>query len=82
MVLNSLLLNRLVVQMIKSKAELDKIKMNSILVEYPDEDLFEDGELDESTTRKVSITPVEEKILWLLSTGRAVLARWEDLNGR
>lgn len=68
--------------MIKSKAELDKIKMNSILVEYPDEDLFEDGELDESTTRKVSITPVEEKILWLLSTGRAVLARWEDLNGR
>lgn len=68
--------------MIKSKAELDKIKMNSILVEYPDEDLFEDGELDESTTRKVSITPVEEKILWLLSTGRAVLARWEDLNDR
>jgi len=55
---------------------------NHILVAYPDEDLFEDGELDESTTRKVSITPVEEKILWLLSTGRAVLARWEDLNGR
>ena len=48
------------------------------LKEYPDEDLFEDGELDESTTRKVSITPVEEKILWLLSTNRAVLARWED----
>ena len=32
--------------MIKSKAELDKIKMNSILVEYPDEDLFEDGEIE------------------------------------
>ena len=48
------------------------------LAEYPDEDLFEDGELDESTTRKVSITPVEEKILWLLNTGRAVLARWEE----
>lgn len=55
---------------------------NHILIEYPDEDLFEDGELDESTTRKVSITPVEEKILWLLNTGRAVLARWEELDGR
>ena len=54
---------------------------NHILIEYPDEDLFEDVELDESTTRKVSITPVEEKILWLLNTGRAVLARWEELNG-
>ena len=57
------------------------MKMYSCLIEYPDEDLFEDGELDESTTRKVSITPVEEKILWLLNTGRAVLARWEELNG-
>ena len=56
--------------------------LNHILIEYPDEDLFEDGELDESTTRKVSITPVEEKILWLLNTGRAVLARWEELDGR
>ena len=68
--------------MIKNKEDLDKMKNdNHILIEYPDEDLFEDGELDESTTRKVSITPVEEKILWLLSTGRAVLARWEELNG-
>ena len=48
------------------------------LIEYPDEDLFEDGELDESTTRMVAITPVQEKIQWLLSTGRAVLAEWED----
>ena len=63
----------------KEKSDIFK---KSILIKYPDEDLFEDGELDESTTRKVSITPVEEKILWLLSTGRAVLARWEDLNGR
>ena len=51
---------------------------NHILVPYPDEDLFEDGELDESTTRKASITPVQEKALWLLSTGRAVLAVWQE----
>ena len=53
---------------------------NHTLVPYQDEDLFEDGELDESTTKSAKITPVQEKILWLLSTGRAVLARWEDLN--
>ena len=48
------------------------------LIDYPDEDLFEDGELDESTTKMVAITPVQEKILWLTSTGRAVLAKWEE----
>ena len=52
---------------------------NHILVEYPDEDLFEDGELDESTTKQVYITPVQEKILWLLSNNKAVLAFWEEL---
>tara|TARA_Y100001938_G_scaffold135450_1_gene197144 strand:- start:412 stop:621 length:210 start_codon:yes stop_codon:yes gene_type:complete len=58
----------------------DKWMVNDcILVPYPDEDLFEDGELDESTTKMVAITPVQEKILWLTSTGRAVLATWEDL---
>ena len=48
------------------------------LIEYPDEDLFEDGELDESTTKLVEITPVQEKILWLLSYGKVVLATWEE----
>lgn len=52
---------------------------NEILIPYPDEDLFEDGELDESTTKSAKITPVQEKILWLLSTNRAVLAKWEEL---
>ena len=74
MVLNSLSSNRLVVQMIKSKADLDKITTDSILVAYPDEELFEDGELDEAA--------VEEKIIWLWRNGKIQIARWEKLNGR
>jgi len=83
MVLNSLLFNRLVVQMIKSKADLDKIKMDSILVEYPDEDLYEDGELsDDKHDLMHRISEVEYKILQLWRNGKIVIARWEDLNGR
>ena len=66
MVLSSLLFNRLVVQM-KDKT------LNHILVEYPDEDLFEDGELDEAE--------VEEKIITLWRMGKITIARWEKLNG-
>ena len=67
MVLSSLLCNRLVVQM-KDKT------LNHILVEYPDEDLFEDGELNEAE--------VEEKIITLWRMGKITIARWEKLNGR
>jgi hypothetical protein len=81
MVLNSLLCNRLVVQMKERSfyktTPLGKEKSNSfkksILIEYPDEDLFEDGELDEAG--------VEEKIITLWRMGKIVIARWEDLNG-
>ena len=40
------------------------------LIEYPQEDLFEDGELDEAG--------VEEKIITLWRMGKIVIARWED----
>tara|TARA_R100001463_G_scaffold3532_2_gene14253 strand:+ start:3837 stop:4046 length:210 start_codon:yes stop_codon:yes gene_type:complete len=69
--------------MIKSKADLDKIKMDSILVEYPDEDLYEDGELsDDKHDLMHRISEVEYKILQLWRNGKIVIARWEDLNGR
>ena len=48
--------------------------LNHILVEYPDEDLFEDGELNEAE--------VEEKIITLWRMGKITIARWEKLNGR
>tara|TARA_R110002096_G_scaffold414378_1_gene615475 strand:- start:1696 stop:1860 length:165 start_codon:yes stop_codon:yes gene_type:complete len=48
----------------------NKIK-NCILTEYPTEDLYEDGELDEAE--------VEEKIITLWRMGKIVIARWEDL---
>ena len=69
--------------MIKSKADLDKIKMDSILVEYPDEDLYEDGELsDDKHDLMHRISEVEYKILQLWRNGKIVIAKWEDLNGR
>ena len=40
------------------------------LIEYPTEDLFEDGELDASD--------VEEKIIWLWRRGYITIARWEN----
>ena len=54
------------------KQKSDSLK-KSILIEYPDEDLYEDGELDEAG--------VEEKIITLWRMGKIVIARWEDLNG-
>ena len=40
------------------------------LIEYPTEDLFEDGELDASD--------VEEKIIWLWRRGYITIARWDS----
>ena len=42
---------------------------NHILIEYPDEDLFEDGEL--------SRFEVEKKIIRLWRHNKIVIARWE-----
>ena len=56
--------------------------VKSILIEYPDEDLFEDGELsDDMAIRPVGmpITEVEEKIIRLWRQDKIVIAKWEDL---
>ena len=57
--------------------------LNHILVEYPDEDLFEDGELD-NTDRCLydTITEVEHKIIQMWRMGKITIARWEKLDGR
>ena len=68
--------------MIKSKADLDKIKMNSILIEYPTEDLFEDGELSNKKKWMIPISYVEAKIIRLWREGEIVIAKWEELNVR
>lgn len=49
------------------------------LKEYPDEDLFEDGELsnDLKYDKKFLISEVEKKILWLWRDGDITIARWE-----
>ena len=54
---------------------------NHILVAYPDEDLFEDGELsnDLKYEKKFLISEVEQKIVWLWRNNKAVLAKWEEL---
>ena len=54
---------------------------NHILVAYPDEDLFEDGELsnDLKYEKKFLISEVEQKIIWLWRNNKAVLAKWEEL---
>ena len=58
--------------------------LNHILVAYPDEDLFEDGELSEDLKyeKKFLISEVEKKIIWLWRNGKIELARWEKLDGR
>tara|TARA_R110002020_G_scaffold227539_14_gene438205 strand:+ start:1355 stop:1516 length:162 start_codon:yes stop_codon:yes gene_type:complete len=50
------------------------------LIEYPDEDLFEDGELsnDLKYDKKFLISEVEKKIVWLWRDGKIQIARWED----
>ena len=58
------------------------ISKKSILIEYPDEDLFEDGELsDDMAIRPVGmpITEVEDKIIKLWRQGKIVIAKWEEL---
>ena len=50
------------------------------LIEYPDEDLYEDGELDNKNRDiKFIITEVEYKILQLWRNDEIVIARWEEL---
>jgi hypothetical protein len=74
MVLSSLLCNRLVVQMKND---------NHILIQYPDEDLFEDGELSDNKHDILHrISEVEYKILQMWRNDKIVIARWEKLNGR
>ena len=53
----------------------------SILIEYPDEDLFEDGELsnDLKYDKKFLISEVEKKIVWLWRNNKIVIAKWEEL---
>tara|TARA_R100001244_G_scaffold89864_1_gene68277 strand:+ start:86 stop:262 length:177 start_codon:yes stop_codon:yes gene_type:complete len=56
-----------------------KKNMYSCLIEYPDEDLFEDGELDNKNRDiKFIITEVEYKILQLWRQDKIVLAKWEE----
>ena len=53
---------------------------NHILVPYPDEDLFEDGELNDNKHDLMHrISEVEYKILQMWRNDRIVIARWEDL---
>ena len=54
---------------------------NHILVPYPDEDLFEDGELsDDKHDIMHRISEVEYKILQMWRNDRRiVIARWENL---
>ena len=61
--------------------EQDYIK-NAILTEYPDEDLYEDGELSDKVflTKNISpITEVEDKIIRLWRQNKIVIAQWKEL---
>ena len=51
----------------------------SKLIEYPDEDLFEDGELsDDKHDLMHRISEVEYKILQLWRKDKIVIAKWEE----
>jgi len=53
---------------------------NHILVAYPDEDLFEDGELDNSDRCLYdTITEVEYKIIQMWRNDKIVIAQWKEL---
>jgi len=57
----------------------DNTSSNLELVEYPDEDLYEDGELsDNEYLQDVAISEVEYKILQLWRSNKIVIARWEE----
>ena len=61
------------------KEELNIFK-KSILIEYPAEDLYEDGELsDDKHNLMHRISEVEYKILQLWRQDRIVIAHWEDI---
>jgi len=64
-----------------------KKNMYSCLIEYPDEDLYEDGELNdkpdpvltaEALVKTKPLSSVEYKILQLWRTNKIVIAKWED----
>ena len=56
--------------------------LNHILIQYPDEDLFEDGELSNDRVLTESISELEFKILQMWRHNKIVIAKWEKLNGR
>lgn len=53
---------------------------NHILVAYPDEDLFEDGELSDEKKWMTPISDVEAKIIKLWRHGKITIAQWKELN--
>jgi len=55
------------------------INNNHILIEYPDEDLFEDGELSNEKKWMTPISDVEAKIIKLWRKDKIVIARWKEL---
>ena len=50
----------------------------SKLIEYPAEDLFEDGELSNEKKWMTPISDVEAKIIKLWRNGDITIAKWED----
>tara|TARA_R110002074_G_scaffold80520_4_gene181038 strand:- start:335 stop:508 length:174 start_codon:yes stop_codon:yes gene_type:complete len=55
------------------------INDNHILIEYPDEDLFEDGELSNEKKWMTPISDVEAKIIKLWRKDKIVIAKWKEL---
>ena len=54
------------------------------LAEYPDKDLFEDGELDNDSSYsggQLWVSEVEKKIILLWRQGKIVIAKKEKQNG-
>ena len=51
---------------------------NCILIEYPDEDLYEDGELSDEKKWMTPVSEVEAKIIKLWRKGDITIAKWED----
>ena len=54
------------------------MKMYSCLIEYPQEDLYEDGELSDEIYLLDNISEVEDKIIKLWRQGKIVIAKWEE----
>ena len=65
---------------LKYKKNDSKVFVKSALMEYPQEDLFEDGELsDDKHDLMHRISEVEYKILQMWRNDKIVIARWEKL---